>query len=137
MLAPIDDPHMVEFVAQLAPINALADSSPGFVWRLKTEAGDATSLNVYDDNMIIVNMSVWESVESVREFAYRSAHVGVMKNRTKWFEKFDGPYMALWWVPAGHLPTTEEGRERLDHLRKNGDSSYAFSFKNVFPAPDR
>jgi hypothetical protein len=87
--------------------------------------------------MIIVNMSVWESVESVREFAYRSSHVGVMKNRSKWFERFDGPYMALWWVPAGHLPTTEEGRERLDHLRKNGDSSYAFSFKNVFPAPDR
>jgi hypothetical protein len=136
MLAPIDDPLMAEFVAQLAPVNALADASPGFVWRLQTDTGDATSLKVYDDNMVIVNMSVWESVESLREFAYKSAHVGVMKNRAKWFEKFDGPYMALWWVPASHIPTTEEGKERLDHLRKNGDSSHAFSFKNIFPAPE-
>ena len=135
MLAPIDDPLMAEFVAQLAPVNALADTSPGFVWRLQTEEGDATSLQVYDD-MIIVNMSVWESIESLREYAYRSGHVGVMKHRTKWFERFDGPYMALWWVPAGHIPTAEEGRERLEHLRKNGNSPYAFSFKNVFPAPE-
>ena len=136
MLAPIDDPIMAEFVAQLPPINALADRSPGFVWRLQTEEGDATGIKVYDDDMIIGNLTVWENVESLREFAYRSSHTGVMKYRTKWFEEFDGPYMALWWVPAGHIPTTEEGKERLDHLRKNGDSPYAFSFKNSFPAPE-
>jgi hypothetical protein len=127
---------MAEFVAQLASINALADASPGFVWRLQTEEGDATSLKLYEDDMVIVNMSVWESVEFLREYAYRSQHTGVMKYRTKWFQKFEGPYMALWWVPAGHIPTVEEGKERLDHLRKNGVSSYAFSFKNVFSAPE-
>jgi len=136
ILAPIDDPLMAEFAAQLAPINALADSTPGFVWRLQTEEGDATSLKVYDDDMIVVNMSVWESVESLREYAYRSKHTGVMRDRTRWFERFDGPYYALWWVPAGHIPTVEEGKERLDHLREHGDSPYAFSFKNAFPAPE-
>jgi hypothetical protein len=98
MLAPIDDPVMDEFVAQLEPINALADTSPGFVWRLQTEEGDATSLKVYDDDMIIVNMSVWESVESLHEYAYKSAHSKVMRDRKRWFKKFDGPYYALWRV---------------------------------------
>lgn len=133
ILAPIDDPLMAEFVAQLPTINALADSTPGFVWRLQTESGDATSIKVYGDDRIIVNMSVWESVESLREYAYRSKHTGVLKYRTKWFEKFDGPYMALWWIPAGHIPTLEEGKARLEYLREHGDSAYAFSFKNVFP----
>ena len=136
MLAPIDDPIMAEFVAQLASINALADASLGFVWRLQTEEGDATSLQVYDDDMVIVNMSVWESVESLREYAYKSAHAGVMRDRKRWFEKFDGPYYALWWIPVGYIPTAEEGKERLEHLRTHGDSSYAFSFKNVFPVPE-
>ena len=135
MLAPIDDPLMAEFVAQLPPINALADASPGFVWRLQSESGDATSIKIYDDELIIINITVWESVESLREFAYRSAHVGVMRDRKRWFEIFDDPYYALWWIPAGELPSTEEGKERLDHLRENGDSAFAFSFKNVFPKP--
>jgi hypothetical protein len=135
MLAPIDDPIMAEFVAQLPPINALADGSPGFVWRLQTESGDATSIKVYDDDFIIVNLTVWEGVDALREFVYKSAHQGVLRDRKRWFEKFDGPYFALWWVPAGHLPTTDEGKERLDYLREHGDTSYAFSFKNVFPAP--
>jgi Domain of unknown function (DUF3291) len=87
ILAPIDDPVMAEFVAQLAPVNALADSSPGFVWRLQTESGDATSIRVYEDEMVAINMSVWESVDALRD-------------RKRWFEKFDGPYYALWWIPA-------------------------------------
>ena len=135
ILAPIDDPLMAEFVAQLAPINALADSTPGFVWRLQTESGDATSIRIYDDEMIAVNMSVWESVESLREFAYKSAHSGVMRDRKRWFEKFDGLYMALWWIPAGHIPSPQEGKERLEYLRQHGDGEYAFSFKNIFPMP--
>ena len=135
MLAPIDDPIMAEFVAQLPAINALADASPGFVWRLQSESGDATSIKAYDDELIIVNMSVWESVESLREYAYRSSHTGVLKHRAKWFEKFDGPYMALWWVPAGHIPTPQEGKARLEYLREHGDTPYVFSFKNIFPAP--
>ena len=133
MLAPIDDPIMAEFVAQLAPVNARADASPGFVWRLQTDSGDATSIKVYDDDMMIVNLTVWESAEALREFVYKSAHYGALRDRKRWFEKFDGPYYAMWWIPAGRLPSIEEGKERLDHLRQHGDSEYAFSFKRVFP----
>jgi Domain of unknown function (DUF3291) len=135
MLAPIDDPIMAEFVAQLAPINALADQTPGFVWRLQTESGDATSIKVYDEEMIIVNLTVWESGDALREFVYKSAHHGVLRDRKRWFEKIEGPYYALWWVPPGELPTTEEGKERLEYLREYGDTPYAFSFKNLFPEP--
>ena len=135
MLAPIDDPIMAEFVAQLAPVNALADESPGFVWRLQSESGDATSIQIYDDDLIIINLTVWESVDALREFVFKGAHHGVLRDRKRWFEKFEGPYYALWWVPAGYLPSPEEGKERLDYLREHGDSAYAFSFRNVFPQP--
>jgi hypothetical protein len=135
MLAPIDDPLMAGFVAQLSPINALAESSPGFVWRLQSEDGDATSIKIYGDDMIIINLTVWENVEALRQYVYKSAHSGVMRDRRRWFEKFDGPYYALWWIPAGHLPDPQEGKERLEYLREHGDSTYAFSFKNVFAAP--
>lgn len=135
MLAPIDDPIMADFVAQLPPINALAEESPGFVWRLKSESGDATSIKVYDDDMIIINLTVWENVGSLREYVYQSAHHRVLRERKRWFEKFDGPYYAMWWVPAGHLPDPQEGKDRLEYLREHGDSPYAFSFKMVFPEP--
>jgi len=135
ILAPITDPIMSEFMTQLPPINALADQSPDFVWRLQSESGDATSIKVYDDDFVIVNLTVWESVDALREYVYKSAHQGVLRDRKRWFEKFDGPYYALWWVPAGHNPSTEEGKERLDHLREHGDTAFAFSFKNVFTKP--
>ena len=135
LLAPIDDPILADFVVQLPPINALAEESPGFVWRLQSESGDATSIKVYDDDMVIINLTVWENVESLRKYVYKSAHSNVMRDRRRWFEKFDGPYYALWWVPAGHLPDPQEGKDRLEHLRKHGDSPYAFSFKNIFPEP--
>jgi hypothetical protein len=135
MLAPIDDPLMAEFVAQLAPVNVLADQAPGFVWRLQSDSGDATSLKVYDDEMIIVNLTVWESVEALREFVYKSAHYGVLRDRKRWFEKFEGPYYALWWIPAGELPSIEDSKLRLEYLRQHGDSAYAFSFKHIFPEP--
>jgi Domain of unknown function (DUF3291) len=137
MLAPIDDPIMADFVAQLPPINALAEASPGFVWRLQSDNGDATSIKVYDDEMIIINLTVWENVEALRQYVYKSAHSGVLRDRRRWFEKFDGPYYALWWVPAGHIPDPQEGKERLEHLRVHGDSAYAFSFKKVFAAPGK
>jgi hypothetical protein len=120
---------------QLVPVNALADQSLGFVWRLQSESGDATSIKVYDDDFIIINLTVWESVEALREFVYKGAHYGVLRDRKRWFEKFDGPYYALWWILAGHLPSPEEGKERLEYLRQHGDSAYAFSFKNVFSVP--
>lgn len=134
-LAPLTDPIMAEFVAQLAPINVLADRSPGFVWRLQSEIGDATSIRAYEDDSIIVNLTVWESVDALHEYVYKSAHHRVLRDRKRWFQKFDGPYYALWWVPVGQLPSTEEGKERLDYLRKHGDTAYAFSFKHVFPKP--
>jgi hypothetical protein len=135
MLAPLDDPIMAGFVARLDEINALADSAPGFVWRLQTDSGDATALRPYPDDFIIVNMSVWETAEQLREYVYRSLHSEVMKQRKSWFERFEGMYYALWWVPAGHIPSVEEARERLEHLRTHGESERAFSFKRLFPAP--
>ena len=135
MRAPLTDPIMEDFVAQLAPINALADQSPGFIWRLQSEDGDATSIKVYDDDMIIINLTVWESVDALREYVYKSAHQGVLRDRKRWFEKFDGPYYALWWIPAGQFPSTEEGKERLENLREHGETADAFSFQHVFPKP--
>ncbi len=136
LLAPLDDPLIAGFVARLDEINALADSMPGFVWRLQTNEGDATTLRPYQDDLIIVNMSVWETPEQLRDFVYRSMHIEVMKQRKSWFERFDGMYYALWWVPAGHIPSVEEAKERLELLRTQGESARAFSFTRQFPAPD-
>src|SRR5262245_20039816 len=122
MLAPLNDPLMADFVALLEEINALADRSPGFVWRLQTESANATYIRPYEDGHILFNLSVWESVESLKDYVYRSAHAEVMRRRRQWFEKFDGPYTALWWVEAGHIPTVEEAKERLEHLRERGES---------------
>ena len=135
MLAPIEDPVMADFVAQLPPINALAKESPGFIWRLQSDSGDATRIKVYDDAMVIINLTVWESLETLRGYVYKSAHSGVMRNRRRWFEKFDVPYYALWWIPAGHVTDPQEGKERLEYLRQHGDTAHAFSFKQVFPRP--
>ena len=88
MLAPIDSHIMADFVAQLPPINALAEASPGFVWRLQSEGGDATSIKVYDDDMVIINLTVWESAEALRQYVYKSAHSGVMRDRRRWFVDF-------------------------------------------------
>jgi hypothetical protein len=133
--APLDDPRMSGFVERLAEINALADSSAGFVWRLQTDAGDAIYLRPYDDDRILVNMSVWESVEALRQYVYQSAHVEVLRARQQWFEAFAGAYAAVWWVPAGHRPGIDEARKRLAHLEKHGPTQFAFTFKTVFP-PD-
>lgn len=131
LLAPIDDPLIADFVRQLDDINALAESSPGFVWRLKEESGNATNIDVFGDSLLIVNMSVWESIEDLKNFAYKSAHVQVFRDRTRWFEKMEVAHMALWWVPAGTLPTAEEGRDRLLYLREHGESDWAFTFRTL------
>src|SRR5437867_16811 len=136
MLAPLTDPIMAPFVAQLDVINALADASPGFIWRLQTPEGDATAIRPYEDERILVNMSVWTSLKDLSNYVYASEHRQVMKQRRQWFERFDGPYMALWWIPQGHIPTVEEAKERLSYLRTHGETPYAFSFKKPFPAPD-
>jgi hypothetical protein len=135
LLAPLDDPMIADFVARLYGINALAERSPGFVWRLQSEGGNATDLRPFDDDRILVNMSVWESIEQLKEYVYRSAHAQVLKRRREWFEKFDGAFAAMWWIEAGHAPTVEVAKERLDHLYKHGESEFAFSFKKTFPPP--
>lgn len=134
-LYPLDDARMRGFTGRLDEINALADSSPGFVWRLQTESGNAADIQVGDDPLLIVNMSVWESVEALFEFAYRSGHRAVMTKRRQWFRRPDGAYQVLWWVPQGHRPTVEEGLEKLRLLRSRGPSRDAFVFKSRFPPP--
>jgi hypothetical protein len=136
IVAPIDSPEMAGFVSQLQPINALADSTPGFVWRLQTEAGNATAIQPYDDPRININMSVWESVEALKEFVYKSAHITPLRDRLKWFETPTDAYMAMWWIPAGHIPSVEEAKERLQIRRTRGDTAVSFSFTNPYPPPD-
>ena len=136
-LYPADDPRISEFYAQLDEINALADSSPGFVWRLQSESGNATDILVSDDPLLIVNMSVWESAEALFDFAYKSAHRQVLADRRKWFRRPEGPYQVLWWVPAGHTPSVDEGLARLSALQEQGPHPQAFSFQASFPAPDQ
>jgi len=132
MLAPIDSPVMAEFVANLDSINALAEGSDGFIWRLKTDDNNATSIKVYEDDFIIVNMSVWENMDKLHQFVYQSNHVEIFKQRKKWFEKMSDMHMALWYIPAGYIPTAMDGVERLSHLRNKGETPFAFSFKNSF-----
>lgn len=133
--APIDDPLMSGFVARLEDVNALADGSPGFVWRLKTEEGNATSLQPYDDPRVIVNMSVWETPDHLKHFVYKSAHTDVMRQRRQWFERMGDVHMAMWWIERGHVPTVAEALERLHYLQMHGESEFAFSFASLFAAP--
>ena len=133
--APMDSPQLAGFVARLEEINALADGAPGFVWRLQTPEGDATYLRPFDDDQIIVNMTVWESVEDLKSYVYKSAHAELLRQRREWFEHFQGAYLAMWWVPAGHIPGIDEAKKRLKHLEEHGPSQFAFTFKTVQP-PD-
>jgi uncharacterized protein DUF3291 len=133
MRAPIESDVMAGFVARLAEINALAEASDGFVWRFQGEGGNATYLRPYDDPLIIFNMSVWTSVEALQRYAYTSAHRELLRARSNWFEKFDGPYQAMWWISAGHEPTVEEAKGRLAYLREHGDTRHAFSFAKLYP----
>ena len=132
--APLDSATMAGFVTRLDEINALADGSPGFVWRLQTAGGNATDLRPYDDDRILV-MSVWETIEALRAYVYQSAHVELLRHRQEWFDRFDGVYAALWWVPPGHRPSVDEAKTRLAHLAEKGATPFAFTFKETFP-PD-
>ena len=134
MKYPIDSNEMADFVARLEDVNALADHSPGFVWRLQTEDGDATSLDYFGPDMLI-NMSVWEDVDSLHHYVYRTAHTEVMARRHEWFERMEQAYLVLWWVPAGTTPSLEEADERLEDLRANGPSQRAFTPKQRFDPP--
>jgi hypothetical protein len=133
-LAPLDSPQLAGFVERLDDINALADRSPGFVWRLQSDSGNATDIQVSDDSQFIVNMSLWRDLDALFTYVYRSDHLQVMSQRRKWFEKPAGAFMALWWLPAGTLPTAEEGMERLALLDRRGPTPEAFTFKQPYDA---
>jgi hypothetical protein len=133
--APLEDPVMEGFRTQLDPINALADRSPGFVWRLQTEDGNAMAIRPFDDDRLAINMSVWESLDALKQFVYKSGHVRTLRDRKQWFEAMEGPILALWWIPAGHIPTVAEAQERLRHLEERGPSPFAFTFRVPFPSP--
>lgn len=133
-VAPLDQPAMAHFVANLDRINAMGDASPGFVWRLQDESGAATSIRAFDDPLMIVNLTVWESTEALRAYAYRSGHVDVFRRRREWFVPLDGPSLVLWWVPAGHRPTVAEAKARLERLAAEGPTAEAFTLKTTFPA---
>lgn len=134
--APIDSDLLSEFVALLEPINALADRAPGFVWRLQTDGGNALAVRGFDDDRMIVNLSVWESIDSLGDFVYRSAHTDVMRRRREWFDRI-GLHLALWWVPVGEVPTVAQAEQRLAYLREHGPTAYAFTFKTRFVAEER
>jgi hypothetical protein len=133
---PMDSPVMADFAANLQRINALAERSPGFVWRLQTAEGDATSIRPFEDENLILNMSVWRDVESLNEYVYSSAHVEIMRRRREWFERMREAFLVLWWVPAGHRPSVPEAIARLESLRAKGPTAEAFTFRQAFPPPD-
>lgn len=132
-LEPLDSALLRDFVDLLAPINALADAAPGFVWRLQTEDGDATAVRVFDDPALIVNMSVWQSIETLADFVFGGEHARVMRRRREWFARMREVFTALWWVPVGTVPTVADAERRLVELREHGPTAYAFTFKRPFP----
>ena len=133
--APIDSPELADFVARLPEIHRLAEHSPGYVWRLVDHSGDATALRPFEPD-VIVNLTVWESVGSLRDFVYRSAHLEPMRRRRDWFLPLDGPHLVMWWLPAGTLPTLAEAARRLETIRQHGPSPRAFTLREPYPAPD-
>jgi hypothetical protein len=134
MLYSLDDPAMKDFVDALEPINALADKSDGFIWRLTGYGENATSLRIYGDEFLLVNMSVWKNIDSLHQYVYQSDHVEILKRKKEWFSKMSAMYMAMWYVPEGHFPTIEEAEERLTYRREHGDTPFSFSFKKPFTA---
>ena len=135
MHADIDDPIMSGFVQRLSEINSLADGSKGFVWRFQTEAGDATYLRPFDDKYILFNMSVWETVEDLKNYVYISRHVELLKSKANWFAKLGEAHLALWWIQKGHHPSVEEALEKLRFITDKGPTPDAFTFAQPYPSP--
>ena len=135
MKEPLESPRMADFVANLDRINTLAESSPGFVWRMQSEEGNATAFRPLGED-VLVNISVWRDVQSLNKYVYQSAHVEIMRRRKEWFERMREAWFVLWWVPRGHRPTIAEAAAKLDLLRTKGPTQDAFTFRRAFRAPD-
>jgi hypothetical protein len=135
LIEPIDSPLLEDFVGDLDRINKIAEESKGFIWRLEDESGNALNVNPFNNPTLIVNMSVWETVEDLKNFVYYSGHIEVFIKRAKWFEKMNTPHMALWWVRKDELPTAEDAKNKLLELENHGESQSSFSFKKLFEMP--
>jgi len=136
MLAPIDDPIMMDFVNNLDRINELAEQSEGFIWRLKGDDNNATAIKAFDDDILIINMSVWTNMEALFDFTYKSNHIEVFTRRKEWFSKMKDMHMAFWFVPEDRIPTPEEAKQRLEYINKHGETPYAFTFRNKYSVDD-
>lgn len=132
--APLDSPQLADFVANLDQVNAIADAAPGFVWRLADSDGsNATSLRPRGPDLL-VNMSVWETLEALRAFVYRNGpHLDMLRRRREFFRALDQGHLVLWWIPAGHIPDLDEAFSRLDLLRHEGAGPAAFTFREPYP----
>ncbi len=134
-VAALDSAQLRDFMDGLDPINALAEQAPGFVWRYTADGtNNATAARPIDDQ-IIVNFGVWDSRQHLWDFVYRSQHLDFLRRRRDWFQHLDEPYLVLWWVPAGHIPSMDEALARLDLLRRDGPSVEAFTFREPFDPP--
>lgn len=131
MIAPLDDPIMRDFVENLNPMNALAEKAPGFIWRLIEEENNATSIRVFNDNFLIVNMSVWTDISALKTFVYQTDHLSFLKRRKEWFESMKDGHMAMWYIEEGRTPTIPEAVEKLIHLRNRGVTLHSFTFRKA------
>ena len=131
----ITSPVMASFVAATGAVNRIADAAPGFVWRMKGEDENELAMQVFGDPLLVINMSVWESVEALRAYTYTTEHVEIMRRRREWFTRSEGPHLAMWWIAEGTTPTPQEGRDRLNLLRTHGSTEHAFTFSQVFGPP--
>lgn len=132
ILGPMDSPVMAEFAANLNRINTLAEGSEGFIWRLKDDSNNATSIPVTEDRFLILNMSVWRNIDDLFAYTYRTAHAEYVRRRGEWFERLKDMHMAFWYIPAGHIPSVSEAMDRIARIREQGPSPYAFNFKHRF-----
>lgn len=130
--APLVSPKLEGFVQRIDEINALADLEKGFVWRLQDDSGNAMLIQAFDNPDLLINMSIWETVEDLKRFTYQTMHKELIRDRKQWFHHIKKAYYVLWWIPVGHIPSLEEAKERLDLLRENGATAKAFDFKKVF-----
>ena len=133
--AGIDDPIMKEFVDNLDAINRLAETSAGFIWRLKSDDNNATSFNPYNDEQVIINISVWENIESLENYVFKTLHADFLRRRKEWFQKFGKVTTAMWWIREGEFPSVEEAVDKLARLQQEGPTSSIFDFKSKFPPP--
>ncbi|WP_346882480.1 DUF3291 domain-containing protein [uncultured Algibacter sp.] len=130
-LGALNDPIMKDFIDNVAQINTIADTSDGFIWRLKDEDKDE-ALQIFKDDLLIINMSVWSDVESLFKYVYKSGHIEVLKRKKEWFKKNIANHMAFWYIPKGNIPTFNDAKIRLDYLNLHGETPYAFTFKSKF-----